>query len=253
MAKLLIQEPPLQVLPSLAVAIGLEEAIFLQQLHYLTNISRNERDGRLWVYNTAKQWQEDHFPWASDQVVRRVFKSLRDKGLVIATDKYNDMKMDKTLWYAIDYEAVEALEMPALKAIIPFVKNDESIRNNRRSNNQETTQETTQETRDGATNPREFGPWFERLWSLYPHYGQRSSKQDSLRLFLSFKPTPELCAKIKDAIELGKKSSDWTSEGGKFVPGMQVWLKKKTWESPELLSTAKSKNTNSGANRTLVL
>jgi hypothetical protein len=31
---LLIEEPPMQVLPSLAAAIGLEEALFLQQLHY---------------------------------------------------------------------------------------------------------------------------------------------------------------------------------------------------------------------------
>jgi hypothetical protein len=34
MSKLLIDEPPLQVLPTLAVRLGLEEAIFLQQLHY---------------------------------------------------------------------------------------------------------------------------------------------------------------------------------------------------------------------------
>ena len=31
---LLISEPPLQVLPSLAVKIGLNEAIVLQQIHY---------------------------------------------------------------------------------------------------------------------------------------------------------------------------------------------------------------------------
>ena len=33
-SKLLVDEPPLIVLPSLAVAIGLAEAILLQQIHY---------------------------------------------------------------------------------------------------------------------------------------------------------------------------------------------------------------------------
>ena len=34
MSKLLINEHPLQVLPSLATKIGLNEAIVLQQIHY---------------------------------------------------------------------------------------------------------------------------------------------------------------------------------------------------------------------------
>ena len=52
MSKLLINESPLQVQPSLAMAIGLNEAIFLQQLHYWIGTSRFVRDGKKWVYNT---------------------------------------------------------------------------------------------------------------------------------------------------------------------------------------------------------
>lgn len=36
-AQLLINEPPLQVLPTLAKTIGLNEAIVLQQVHYWLN------------------------------------------------------------------------------------------------------------------------------------------------------------------------------------------------------------------------
>ena len=39
--KLLIDDQPHQVLPALAKTIGLNEAIFLQQLHYLLNYSKN--------------------------------------------------------------------------------------------------------------------------------------------------------------------------------------------------------------------
>ncbi len=46
-SSLLIEESPLQVLPSLAKAIGLNEAIFAQQLHYwLRGKSGKEHDGK---------------------------------------------------------------------------------------------------------------------------------------------------------------------------------------------------------------
>lgn len=38
---LLIEEPPLQILPSLAAAIGLNEAIVLQQLYWLLQQPNN--------------------------------------------------------------------------------------------------------------------------------------------------------------------------------------------------------------------
>ena len=55
-SRLLITEPPLLVLPSLAIAIGLNEAIFLQQLHYWLQQAGKERDGRRWIYNTYDEW-----------------------------------------------------------------------------------------------------------------------------------------------------------------------------------------------------
>jgi len=56
--KLLIDEPPLQVLPGLAKAIGLNEALFLQQLHYWVDKSAHVYEDRRWIYNTASGWVE---------------------------------------------------------------------------------------------------------------------------------------------------------------------------------------------------
>lgn len=100
--KLIIDEPPLQVLPSLAVAIGLNEAIFLQQLHWRIRKYGKERDGQTWVYNTFPQWQEE-FPFWSESTLKRIVDKLREQDIIITTDQYNKMKMDRTLWYAIDY------------------------------------------------------------------------------------------------------------------------------------------------------
>lgn len=105
---LLIQEDPLLVLPSLAVAIGLNEAIFLQQIHFHLRFSKNERDGRIWVYNTFEDWQKE-LPWWSISTLKRIVSKLQNLGLLITTSKYNKMPIDKTLWYTIDYSAVVSL------------------------------------------------------------------------------------------------------------------------------------------------
>jgi len=105
---MLLDEYPLIVLPSLAVKIGLNEAIFLQQLNYLLQHSKNLYDDRKWVYNSYKQWQE-MFPFFSNVTVRRNIESLEKKGLIISGN-YNKLKMDKTKWYTIDYDVFDALD-----------------------------------------------------------------------------------------------------------------------------------------------
>ena len=122
MSKLLINEQPLQVIPSLAKAIGLNEAIFLQQLHYFLRISKNHAEGRSWVYNTIKDWQVEFSFW-SLKTVQRTIENLELSGLVLSTDKFNKMKMDKTKWYSIDYEKLS--EIAGKNARSPFSQNDQ--------------------------------------------------------------------------------------------------------------------------------
>jgi DnaD/phage-associated family protein len=109
--KLLLDEKPLIVLPSLAKAIGLNEAIILQQLHYWLQESNNIRDGYKWVYNTYEDWQKQ-FPFWSKNTIIRAIKSLEKMGLVVVGN-YNKMKIDNTKWYRIDYEKLEGLGRPS--------------------------------------------------------------------------------------------------------------------------------------------
>lgn len=105
----LYDEPPLTVSPSLAAAIGLHEAIILQQVHYWTQNSekngRNFVDGRYWVYRTYADWRKD-FPFWSDSTIRGIVKRLESVGLLLSGN-YNKMPMDKTKWYAIDYDKLD--------------------------------------------------------------------------------------------------------------------------------------------------
>lgn len=109
MSKLLIDDYPIQVLPNLAKIIGLNEAIFLQQLHYWSSKSGKSRDGKMWVYNTYEGW-EDNFPFWSNATIRRIIKSLEDKNCIFTTSKYNAMKIDRTKWYAINYDKMAELD-----------------------------------------------------------------------------------------------------------------------------------------------
>ncbi|PLR95737.1 conserved phage C-terminal domain-containing protein [Bacillus sp. T33-2] len=111
MSNLLINENPMMVIPSLAKKIGLNEALFLQQVHYWLVRSSHEIEGEKWIYNTYKDWQDQLSFW-SESTIKRTIKSLEDKGYLISGN-WNRLKLDKTKWYSIDYKKVEALDMAA--------------------------------------------------------------------------------------------------------------------------------------------
>ena len=104
MSRLLIDEPPLQVLPSLAREIGLNEAIMLQQMHYWLIKSSHEFEGVKWVYKTLEDWQTE-FPFWSAMTIRRTLTNL-EKQKVIRIGNFNKKKFDKTKWYTIEYQCV---------------------------------------------------------------------------------------------------------------------------------------------------
>lgn len=96
--------------PSLAMAIGLNEAIVLQQIHYLMLIPvyGKTMDGKRWIYNSLPEWQRTYFPFWSESTVKRVLNSLREKGIVVCGN-FNVENFDRTLWYTIDYDALGAI------------------------------------------------------------------------------------------------------------------------------------------------
>lgn len=110
MARLVLDDRPLVVLPSLAVALGdLDEAVIVQQIHYWLEKKKNFEEGRYWVYNTKKAWLAQ-FPWIkSEKRLQRKFDHLKKVGILI-TDNFNRAKMDRTIWYSLDYEKLAELE-----------------------------------------------------------------------------------------------------------------------------------------------
>ena len=107
MSKLLINESPLQVQPSLAKAIGLNEAVFLQQLHYWLGVSKFVRDEKKWVYNTYDEWL-DQFKYMSLSTLKRIIKSLKDQGL-LCVEQFDNKRSNQVNYYAINYEVLNKI------------------------------------------------------------------------------------------------------------------------------------------------
>jgi len=110
-SKLLFNKKSLVVDPDLAVLIGLSESMILQQMHYWLQINeeakRNLYDGYFWTFNSYIDWQKQ-FPFFSVKTIQRAINNLESLKLVISSN-YNKMKIDRTKWYRIDYDALETL------------------------------------------------------------------------------------------------------------------------------------------------
>ena len=105
-SRLLYDERPLVVIPELAVVVGLNNAIALQQVHYWVRINqradKNFRAGYYWTYNTYENWREQ-FPFWSISTIKRIFMLLEADGLIV-TGSYNRLPIDRTKWYRINYD-----------------------------------------------------------------------------------------------------------------------------------------------------
>lgn len=95
----------------LALVLGdLNESIVLNQLNYWLEINKKANkhfiDGRFWVYNSYTEWKENDFPYWSEKTIQRIFTRLVNKGIVV-TANYNEMSIDRTKWYSINYTALK--------------------------------------------------------------------------------------------------------------------------------------------------
>ncbi|NLR30245.1 MULTISPECIES: replication protein [Levilactobacillus] len=210
MNNLLISEPPLQVLPTLAVRVGLKEAIVLQQFHYWLQRSGNNRDGYKWVYNSYDEWHKQ-FPFFSKVTLRRTINSLEKQGYLVSGN-YNKAGFDKTKWYRIDYQrmnkACDQNDHTRCSNCSHAGDQNEQTNTNRLP---ETTTETTKENSAAVAAPSSIESDFEEIWSAYPnkkgkkqafnHYKawrKKSAKHSNDYLFTQLKLYKQYIAQNKD-------------------------------------------------------
>lgn len=104
--RLLLDEPALLLLPSLAVVLGTNEALILQQFNYWLRASKNEWEGYFWTYNSYSDWQKQ-FPFMSKETLARAIRKLEKMGLIVSKVGPNRKSFDRTKWYRLDYDRFE--------------------------------------------------------------------------------------------------------------------------------------------------
>lgn len=77
----LAEGPVIIVYPTLAVKVGLLEAIFLQQVHYHVQFSKTTLEGCKWFQCTTDGWLFQ-LPFISKSTIERLIKSLHTRKLI---------------------------------------------------------------------------------------------------------------------------------------------------------------------------
>lgn len=126
MSKLLINESPLQVLPTLAIRLGLNEAIFLQQLHFLTKDKRPGQDGLQWLRRTYPEWKKQTFSFWSTKTIERAAKALAKLSL-IKIEQRDKSSRNRDNFYAIDREYYAKWEAGTIESSVSIEPDNLSV------------------------------------------------------------------------------------------------------------------------------
>ena len=124
MSKVLFNRKPITIDIDFATAVGLNEAIVLQQIHYWIvknkEEGRNLKEGRFWTYNSIEEWHKK-IPFLKKDAVRKSLEKLR-KLEILLVGNYNKSRVDRTLWYTINYEKLDefmqVVEAQSIKKLI---------------------------------------------------------------------------------------------------------------------------------------
>lgn len=100
-----IDDFSLVLLPSLAMAVGVKPALFLQQVHYWSNQKHTQKliEGRIWVSKSYKELQE-HFPFWCERTIRRITERLQGLGILEA---FIPKGFQKIKYYTINYDRLD--------------------------------------------------------------------------------------------------------------------------------------------------
>ena len=95
------------VFPALACAVGLHEAIVLQQIH----LRCFGCDGSMWAIASFRRWHTDVLPFFGIATIKRLISRLRAAGLIHVSDYHNDVGVVNR--YRVNYlKLAEVLDVP---------------------------------------------------------------------------------------------------------------------------------------------
>lgn len=115
MSKLLINEHPLIVLPSLVSHFGgnYTKAIIVQQIHWMLGLPNSgiEHNGHRWIWKTSDEWSSEVLPWLKPATVAKALRDLEADYFIESTSRIRN-KYDATKYYRINYNILDQFGIP---------------------------------------------------------------------------------------------------------------------------------------------
>ena len=192
----------------IAELYGVNCAILLQNIwHWVRKNEANGRhfhDGCYWTYNSTKAFSA-LFPYLTQRQIETALKRLRDEGIIL-TGNYNEMKYDRTLWYAVTEKGkciLHSCEMditPEGNAFAPDVKPIPDINANTKPNKKPNRKKT-------------FSP--PTLEEIEAYCLKRNNQVDAKRFFDYFDASDWVDSKGNQVLNWKQKIITWE----KFTPG----------------------------------
>lgn len=206
-SRYLIDEYPIMFHSTLAVALGVNEAILLQKIHMWLQCKPLEAGGeKSFIYNSYKSWKEQ-LPFFSESTIKRALTNLVKQGILIKAN-FNKNPIDRTNWYSIDYDKLDVIvnqntekhynlalgqndPFHEVKMTRPLGQNDPSNTNiyNNINNNIYNNILTDKIVEKNVSKINEYEDEFEKLWKLYP---RKEGKQVAHKIYLSLRKKNEV-------------------------------------------------------------
>ena len=105
---LLTNEQPLFVILSLAMYFNEKGATILLLLHKKLQEEGQSFENHYWYCQSYEDWRTQ-LPFLRKSAIKYQLKKLESLGIVQATDRFNKFPVDRTKWYCIDYDRLEAM------------------------------------------------------------------------------------------------------------------------------------------------
>lgn len=239
MSKLLINENPLVISPTLVIELGsFEAAAFLQQLHFWLGVSQYHHDGQSWVYNTQEQCVEMMRGTISVSTAKRIVKKLQALNLITVSQLHSN-KWNKTNYFTINYVELAKLEQkyspnPCVPDWVKLNQSSGSDCTNRidqvepidKSNvNQSLQKNTTEENKQNTTDIQ-----FEEFWKTVPN---KDGKKPALA---AFKKAIKKIS-LDDLITAYKANVIVCESQNRFKKNPSTWLNQECWNDESIQET----------------
>lgn len=244
MSKLLINENPLIISPTLVIELGsYEAAAFLQQLHFWVSVSQHHQDGQAWVFNTQDQCVEMMRGTISKSTAKRIVKMLKDKGLIKIASLHNN-KWNHTNFFTINYEEMAKIEQKysSNPCSTDWLKMNQSNGSNCANrmvqddpNDQTILGQSLQKNTSEDNKQNIYTDLFEEFWNVVPNKDGKKTAATAFKKAIKLISLQDMIAAYKAYIQICDSQN-------RFKKNPSTWLNQECWNDETVQSFLKAQN-----------